>query len=89
MVNIQGLDKAQVLQTLHQNSKAQGMSILHERKVTLQDCQEVISDGQLYFDYFAGRVLKVDLSGDEFDPWGYDRDNGAGAAEAAIAGLRG
>lgn len=34
------------------------------------------SDGDLYFDYLFGRPLKVDLSGDEVEPWGYDRDNG-------------
>ena len=43
----------------------------------------------LYFDYVNGRVMKSDLSGDEFDTWGYDRDNGEGAAEKALkkAGL--
>ena len=43
---------------------------------------------RLSFDYLKGRVLKVDLTGDSFDPWGFDRDNGQGAAAAAIAGLR-
>lgn len=40
----------------------------------------------LDFDYLNGRVMKVSLSGDEFDPWGYDRDNGQGAAERALKG---
>ncbi|MFH1367054.1 MAG: hypothetical protein ABIH38_03650 [Patescibacteria group bacterium] len=42
----------------------------------------------LNFDYLNGRVMKVDLSGDEFDPWGYDRDNGDGEAERVINELR-
>lgn len=87
-VSIAGLDKAVVLKTLHDNSKAQGMSIVHERKVSLEECKKVIKSGQLSFDYFVGRVLKVDLEGKEFDPWGYDRDNGAGAAEKAISSIR-
>lgn len=40
------------------------------------------------FDYLKGRVMKVNLSGDTLNEWGYDRDNGTGAAERAIASLR-
>ena len=47
----------------------------------------VHGDRQLYFDYLKGRVMKVDLSGDELDPRLYDRDNGQGAAARAIAAL--
>jgi len=42
----------------------------------------------LSFDYLMGRVLKVDISGDTFSAWGYDRDNGEGAAHTAIERLR-
>lgn len=38
----------------------------------------------LYFDYLYGRPLKVDLTGDEVDSWGYDRDNGGEGTLAAI-----
>ncbi|KAL6232430.1 hypothetical protein BDW75DRAFT_242958 [Aspergillus navahoensis] len=40
------------------------------------------------FDYLQGRVIKSDLSGEEADPWGYDRDNGAGAFREAVEGVR-
>ena len=40
-----------------------------------------------YFDYLKGRVMKVDLSGNELDPYLYDRDNGEGAAERVVSGL--
>jgi hypothetical protein len=43
---------------------------------------------QDYIDYFQGRVIKTDLRGDAIDPRLYDRDNGAGAAERAVAKLR-
>lgn len=43
----------------------------------------------LTFDYLHGRPLKIDLRGDAFDPWGFDRDNGVpGTAAAIIARLR-
>jgi hypothetical protein len=42
---------------------------------------------RLYFDYLRGRVMKVDITGDELDPWGFDRDNGEGAAERALRAL--
>lgn len=40
----------------------------------------------VYFDYLYGRPLKLDLSSNiEFDPWGFDRDNGGeGAAQRVI-----
>jgi len=42
----------------------------------------------LSFDYLKGRVLKVDISGDELETQGYDRDNGQGAAARAIDAVR-
>lgn len=39
---------------------------------------------QTYFDYLKGRVMKIDLSKNELDPWLYDRDNGAGKAEKVL-----
>ncbi len=39
---------------------------------------------RLVFDYLYGRPLKVDITGDEVDAWGYDRDNGGVGALAHI-----
>ena len=88
-VSIQGLDKAEVLKALHDNSKAQGMGFLHFEKegLSVDQCRELLEE-TTDFDYLQGRVMKVNLSGDSFDAWGYDRDNGEGAAEKAIAHLR-
>lgn len=41
----------------------------------------------LYFDYLRGRALKVDLSGNEFDPTEYNHIYGRDAAECIIARL--
>ena len=47
------------------------------------------SKGSLYFDYLYGRPLKVDISGDEISPLGFDRDNGGpGTLAAIVARLR-
>ena len=88
MVNIKGLDKAKVLQKLHEKSHAQGMSFLHDKgAITLDRANELVQ-GQDYFDYVDGRVIKVDLSEDAFNPYLYDRDCGEGAAARAIDDLK-
>lgn len=90
MINIKGLDKAEVLKALYDRSHIQGMGWLQavpDGFVTVEHCRELLHE-DTYFDYLYGRVLKVDLSGDEFDERLYDRDCGAGAARQAINKLR-
>ena len=91
LISIQGLSKAKVLMALFNASKQQGMGFLNSRgaKPIDEECARAVIDDQreLYFDYLHGRVLKVDLTDDQFDPWLYDRDNGEGAAERAIRPL--
>lgn len=44
---------------------------------------------ELYFDYLYGRCLKINLTGNTFDSWGFDRDNGGdGSAQQVIDHLR-
>ena len=87
-IDISNLDKCAVLRVLYDNAKAQGMGFLHYEPdpMTLEEATEALSRST-YFDYHKGRVMKVDLKGDTLDPWLYDRDNGDGAAAAAIAGI--
>lgn len=100
MVNIKGMDKAEVLLALWQASQMQGMSFLGflaSGELTLEQAQKEIQerkhtgfDGKdsIYFDYLNGKVMKVDLGQDELDPRLYDRDNGEGAAQRAIDNLK-
>lgn len=85
MIDISKLDKPTVLATLYNNSKPLGLGALH---FTAEDMNrreaEMLLFTQDYFDYLKGRVVKVDLSGNEFDPYLYDRDNGEGAAQRSI-----
>ena len=88
-MNISNYSKAQVLAALYNNSKPQGMGMLHfnPTPMTEAEAQEMLDDGQTYFDYVQGRVMKIDLSDDEMDTYLYNRDLGQGAAERVIAGL--
>ena len=93
LVDIKGLDKAEVLLALYNASHCQGLGFLQAvDNYTIEDAKRDLKehieffDG--YFDYLHGRVLKVDLSGDSFDSWGYNGDCGEGAAERVIERLR-
>jgi hypothetical protein len=90
MIDITGLNKAKVLAALWNASRMQGISFLGNNgsnHMTEEEANKILSDEEFedkYFDYLNGRVMKVDLSGDELDPRLYDRDNGQGAAKRAI-----
>ena len=89
MINFANKDKATVLKALWENSKAQGMSFLHLPKsgtMSVAECAAALAKNP-HVDYFAGKVIKVDFSSDSFDPWGYDRDNGEGAAAKVLQGV--
>ena len=88
MINISHLDKADVLAALYNRARPQGLGWLHAttEDMTHEQAQRLLEEGT-YFGYVQGRVMKVDLSGDTFDPWLYDRDNGQGAAQSVIDAL--
>ena len=92
MIDIKGLNKAEVLKALYDGNHIQGMGFMQavpEGTVTVEHCQQLLDfTGYPYFDYLYGRVLKVDLSKDEFDERLYDRDNGQGTAARIIRRLR-
>lgn len=90
MIDISKADKALVFKALYDNAKPQGMGFLHYTPEPMEEGQARRIWSQAgdrpYFDYVAGRVMKVDLSGDALDPRLYDRDNGHGAALSALLG---
>lgn len=88
-IDITGLDKADVLAALYNASRPLGLGALFytPQGMTHEEAQAAIAQGT-DFDYLHGRVMKVNLAGDSFDPWLYDRDNGYGAAERAVASVR-
>lgn len=88
-MHISGLDKAAVLAALYNASRPQGMGFLAYKAepMTVDAARELLNDGYHYFDYLYGRVMKVDLAGDELETRLYNRDNGQNAAENALAEL--
>lgn len=90
MIDITGINKAEVLAALYNNSKPQGLGFFNftQEDMTVCEAQKLLEE-TTYFDYIKGRVMKVDLRSDtEFEEYLYDRDNGPGAAERVIVALR-
>lgn len=87
-IDISKLDKAEVLAALYNASKPQGLGILHftPEPMTRTEAAELLKTAK-YFDYLKGRVMKVKIE-DQLKVWLYDRDNGNGAAAAALAPLQ-
>lgn len=86
VVDISNKDKAQVLMALYNNSHPHGMGFLHfnPEPMTVEQAREILAKTQ-DFDYLAGRVMKISLKSNLVRTWGYNRDNGEGAAERAIS----
>ncbi len=88
-MNIANLNKAEVLAALYNRAQPQGLGFLHYtlRNMTVEQAQEILDGGTTYFDYLKGRVMKVDLSGDDLHTILYNRNNGPEAAEMALSVL--
>lgn len=88
-IQIGNLHKGEVLAALYNASKLQGRGFLQSDSALMtKDEADTILCHTRDFQYIRGRVLKVNLSSNSFDPCLYDRDNGEGAAERAISQLQ-
>ena len=90
---ITGLNKAEVLAALYNNSRPFGLGALHfdPAPMTTQEAQRIldVAGDDKYFDYLKGRVMKIDMSSDdELNTRLYNRDLGEGAAERVIEALK-
>ena len=64
-------------------ARPQGFGLLQykpHRLMTESEAAELLKT-QTYFDYLEGRVMKVNLSGNDLNTHLYNRDNGHNAAE--------
>ncbi len=86
MIDIKGMNKAAILCALHRGTRTFGMAAMHDHTPTITEAEQAIARG--YVDYFAGRPIKADFSGDTLDDRLYDRDAGNGTASRIIDGLR-
>lgn len=88
-MNIKNLNKAEVLAALYNGSRQQGIGFLnHEggNPLSVKEAEKLLGKTK-YFDYLRGRVMKIDLNGDDLHTHLYNRDNGEDAAEKILATL--
>ena len=90
MIDIKGKDKAKILMALFNRAKPLAMSYIDYRPgdMSYEEAKQIIDSPEPNdFDYVQGRVIKVSLDGDSFNPFFYDRDHGQGAAAKAISNV--
>jgi hypothetical protein len=87
-ISLKGLSKASVLAALYNAAQPLGMGFVYDPTPMSEEEAEKILVHRVSFNYLKGRVMKVDLSGDTFNPWLYDAYNGQGVAQAAIDKLQ-
>lgn len=80
-ISIKGLNKIALLKALWENMRPKAFF----NSFDVKSAEKAVKS---YIDYFNGRCIKCDLSGDEVDPWLYDRDAGAGAFQKIVDGIR-
>ena len=85
-IDISRKNKAEILVALYNASRPLGMGIYDYTPIpmTIEEARGYLKK-DTYFHFIKGRILNVDLSGDELDTQKYDRDNGEGAAEKALS----
>ena len=81
-VNIIGLDKVKLLKALWENQIVASYFALIEEPSFDYDLAKRVTGG--YIDYFQGRAIKCNLSGDFVNPRLYDRDAGNGKFQAVV-----
>ena len=87
-ISIQGVDKVQLLKGLWEKASAANFYKMSGAGAPKWDEEMAKAAVLKYIDYYCGRCIKCDLSGDNVDPWLYDRDAGAGAFESVVKSLR-
>jgi hypothetical protein len=91
-LDISGLDKATLLAALWNNATAPPAWFKHSGPtpsfLSKTEAAQILATMGYDFDYLKGRILKLNLSADEFHFWLYDRDNGSGMAKRVVDNLR-
>lgn len=82
MIDISGISKANILSELYNSARS-----LEGKLMSIEEAEKHIEKEGLEFDYLNGRAIKANLSGDKFDPYLYDRDNGEGVAKIVIENI--
>ena len=91
IVDITGLDPAEVFAALYNASKPMGKGFFQfdSKSMTVGEANQLMLSMK-YFDYVYGRVMKIGITSEskEIDVLLYNRDNGESAAQNVILDLR-
>lgn len=92
-IDVSKLDRAEMIQALY-NATSGVIGLPVSKPMTLDEAKEVFksyTDGEQgkrwYIDYLRGRSMKIHFGKDILDTRLFDRDNGQGAAAAALKPL--
>lgn len=84
-IDIKGLDKKEILKAMWENMKPASFYTFQN----LSPPEYAAPTHPLeYLDYYRGRRIKTDFSGDALDPRLYDRDAGSGALAKIVEKIR-
>lgn len=87
-IDISGVDKVELLKAMWTAQKPAAFFSLYRVKAPGFDDEAAEDATKKYIDYFSGRAIKSDLSGDTVNPFGYDRDAGQGTLAKIISSLK-
>jgi hypothetical protein len=86
-VSIAGLNKVELLRKLWSGQKPALFFEDYPSLIPRFDEVEAREAVKGYIDYFQGRCIKTDISGDTASPHLYDRETGRGAFAKAVAAV--
>ena len=86
-VSIKGIDKVKLLKALWDHAKPAAFFAMYGQPSLGWDASAAKEAVRSTIDYFCGRCIKTDLSGDIADPSLYDRDWGEGSFQKIVKGL--
>lgn len=87
-IDISDLDKVKLLQMLWENSSPAIFFNAFPIKPPSFDRENASTAVESFIDYYCGRCIKMNLSGDSVDPYSYDRNYGTGTVARIVETLR-
>jgi hypothetical protein len=88
-IDIRGIDKVLLLKEMWNNVPPARYFTIYQKSAPAFDEAGAGAAVKGYIDYYEGRCIKTDLSGDTVDPFLYDRDAGYGTLGFIVEKLRG
>ena len=87
-ISIKGIDKVQLLKKLWQGQIPADYFAMRGIRGPVFNEETAKEAVKKHIDYFCGRAIKTNLSGDEIDPYLYDRDAGQGKFAQIVDAMR-